>query len=225
MVSEIVQKLCQLATRRDAATKVDALWALTFIADFGEDYIALIIEGDIIDRIITMISSHNQKLQVAAMRLLGNIATGSDEQTQVLLDYGILNNLRFAVINHNRNLRRTALWCLSNISVGTLNQAQEVFYSGLLPVIVDNLSHIDPRVVKEAMLTVRNLISAGTIEQMLDIIDCRAINPMFNLIMSEEAETSEAARQALNTLFAKGGQLVERYSRMYEQMLGTVSNP
>lgn len=215
LVEEIVPKLCKLATQRDIATKIDALWALTFIADIGDDAIQLIIENDIVADVIWMLTSHNQKLQITAMRFLGNIATGTDDQTQVLLDNGILNNLRSALTHHNRNLRRVALWCLSNITIGTLSQAQEVFHSGLIAVIIDNLHHVDAKILKEAVLTVRNLINAGSIEQMLDIIECRCINSLFTLIMNEDSEISTAARVSLNCLFAKCGQLVEKYSQMH----------
>lgn len=219
IVSEIVPKLCELVQRRDIQTKIDALWALTFIADCSEDYIQKIVENDVVVHVIPMLSSNSQKVQVTAMRLLGNIAAGSDEQTQILLDNGLLNNMRFALIHHNRNLRRVALWCLSNISIGTFEQAQEIFHSGLLSVIVDNIHHVDIKIVKEAILTLRNLINAASIEQMLDIIECRAVNPMFSLILSEEPEVSEAAITSLTVLFSKSSLLVDKYAEIYYEMI------
>ncbi|XP_070506955.1 importin subunit alpha-3-like [Chironomus tepperi] len=224
IVRDIVPKLCELATRRDTPTKIDALWALTFLADCGDEYIQLMIETDIVAIVMPMLTSFSQKLQVTAMRFLGNIATGTDAQTQVILDHGVLNNMRFALMHQNRNLRRVALWSLSNITIGTMAQAQAVYQSGLLAIIVDNLHHDDDKIVKEAILTVRNLINSGTPEQMLEIIDCRAVNLIFNLIMSNDIETAEAARRALDVLFTKGGRLVQKYTQMYLQMMNSSSS-
>jgi len=224
IVRDIVPKLCELATRRDTPTKIDALWALTFLADCGNEYIQLMIETDIITIVMPMLTSFSQKLQVTAMRFLGNIATGTDEQTQVILDHGVLNNMRFALMHQNRNFRRVALWCLSNITIGTTAQAQAVYHSGLLAIIVDNLHHDDDKIVKEAILTVRNLINAGTPEQMLEIIDCRAVNLMFNQIMSNDPEIAEASCRALQALFVKAGRLVQTYAQMYRQMVNTEDN-
>ncbi|CAG9797351.1 unnamed protein product [Chironomus riparius] len=221
IVRDIVPKLCELATRRDTPTKIDALWALTFLADCGDEYIQLMVETDIVTIVMPMLTSFSQKLQVTAMRFLGNIATGTDLQTQVILDHGILNNMRFALMHQNRNLRRVALWCLSNITIGTQDQAQAVYHSGLLAIIIDNLHHDDEKIVKEAILTIRNLINAGSPEQMLEIIDCRAVNLIFNLIMSNDNEIAEASRRSLDVLFTKGGRLVQKYTELYQQMINS----
>lgn len=211
---QVIPKLCVLATRRDAITRIDALWALTFIADFRGEYIQQIIESNIVGQVIGMLNDPYQKLQVAAMRLLGTIAAGTDEQTQVLLDEGLLVNIRYSLTHHNRSLCRLALWSLSNITVGTQMQAQAVLQSRLLTAIVSNLTHSDIKIVKEALLTVRNLIDALSLTQMKEIFDCNPIRPMFDLIMSSDQEISQAASDALTLLFSKSEFLVQKYTNM-----------
>lgn len=203
----------------DSTAKVDALWALTYIADGNEEYIQLVIDSGIISAVVPLLSNHRIKVQLAAMRLLGNIATGTDEQTNVLLNNDILIHIRFPLMHPKDNLRRMALWCMSNITVGSQEQVQAVFHSGLLGRIVESLSREDMKTSREALFTVNNMISLATKEQVLDVINVGAINPLFQLLLSIDEQMARLAQNALKTLFQKADQLVEKYSEIYARLL------
>jgi hypothetical protein len=202
----------------DSVTKIDALWALTYIADYSQDYIQLIIDNEVIPHVIPMLASHRYKIMLASMRMLGNIATGTDEQTQVLIDHDILINIRFPLMYHKDNLRRMALWCLSNITVGTHDQVQAVYSSGLLQRITDCLALPDVRTRREAIYCLNNLIMSGNKENSLIMINAGAIGPLFTLIMTQDEQISLLARQSLKTLLEKANQLVDLYAGVHERL-------
>lgn len=202
----------------DAITRIDALWALTYIADCNELYIQPIVDSGIIAHVVPLLSSHRYRIMLAAMRMLGNIATGSDSQTDVLIQNDILIHIRFPLMHHKENLRRMALWSLSNITVGTQEQVQAVFMSGLLLRIVENLTMPDIRTRKEALFCLNNMISSGSKEQALLIINQGTVQPLFTLMQHNDREAALTARTALKTLFQKVEKLVVHYAEIYDQL-------
>lgn len=218
-VKRLVPRINLMLLGLDNLVKIDALWALTYIADCDVDYIQIIIDSTIIHSIVPLLSSHRYRIMLAAMRMLGNVATGSDAQTDVLIITDILVHIRFPLTHHKDNLRRMALWCLSNITVGTQEQIQAVFDAGLLNRIIENLSQPDIRTRKEALFTINNLITGGSKEQALDIITAGAPKPLFHLMMVSNSSIAQMARISLQNLFAKANQLVEKYASIYDRLI------
>jgi hypothetical protein len=112
---------------------------------------------------------------------------------------------------------------MSNITIGTSEQVQAVYNSGLLSRIVENLARHDMKTRREALFTINNMISLATREQILDIINVGAINPLFQLLLAVDEEIATTAHTALKTLFSKANQLVEKYSELYTRLLRSPS--
>lgn len=218
-VSKLVPRINLLVLSVDIVVKIDALWALTYIADCGEDYIQIIIDSTIIHSIVPLLSSHRYRVMLAAMRMLGNVATGSDAQTDVLIIIDLLIHIRFPLMHHKDNIRRMALWCLSNITAGTQQQIQAVFDAGILTHIINGLSQTDNRTRKEALHTVNNLIAGASKEQALDMINANVTQPLFNLMMVTDLQVALMARTSLQTLFRKVSELVEKYADIYDRLI------
>lgn len=203
----------------DSTIKIDALWALTYIADCNEEYIQTVVDSGVITTIVPLLSSHCYKSMLAAIRLLGNIATGTDAQTDVLLSNDILIHIRFPLMHHKENLRRMALWCLSNITVGTQDQVQAVFHSGLLNRIIEGLARPDLKTCKEALYTISNMITSGSLDDAMDIINAGAVDPLVQLMMTNDIPIVTAAIHALKSLFSKCQLLVGKYADLYERIV------
>lgn len=73
----------QLAQHDDLEVKVDACWALSFLADGPQNQIQAVIESGIIPYLVPQLQNTEPKIVMPALRTLGNIVTGSDAQTQV----------------------------------------------------------------------------------------------------------------------------------------------
>jgi len=77
--------LVQLVRHDDLDVKVDACWALSFLADGPQNQIQAVIESQIIPYLVPKLQNAEPKIVMPALRTLGNIVTGSDAQTQVTL--------------------------------------------------------------------------------------------------------------------------------------------
>jgi len=77
--------LVQLVRHDDLDVKVDACWALSFLADGPQNQIQAVIDSQIIPYLVPKLENTEPKIVMPALRTLGNIVTGSDAQTQVML--------------------------------------------------------------------------------------------------------------------------------------------
>ena len=75
--------LVQLVRHDDLDVKVDACWALSFLADGPQNQIQAVIDSQIIPYLVPKLQNTEPKIVMPALRTLGNIVTGSDAQTQV----------------------------------------------------------------------------------------------------------------------------------------------
>lgn len=78
--------MVQLAQHDDLEVKVDACWALSFLADGPQNQIQAVIDSAIIPYLVPQLQNPEPKIVMPALRTLGNIVTGSDAQTQVVVD-------------------------------------------------------------------------------------------------------------------------------------------
>jgi importin subunit alpha-6/7 len=95
---ELIQTaVVPLATMMDrnvpGESKIDALWALSYLSDGDDSRIQLVIDSGVYHKLIELAKSNNLEhpLTIPLVRTLGNCVTGSDKQTQMLVDAGVIN--------------------------------------------------------------------------------------------------------------------------------------
>ena len=93
-VRRAIEFLSMLITKEIAEyVRVDAVWALSYLSDGGNDRIALVMENDTTDTLLSSLETQSSTLLRPTIKCLGNFVTGSDFQREAALDAGILPHL------------------------------------------------------------------------------------------------------------------------------------
>jgi importin subunit alpha-6/7 len=93
MIQAAVVPLATMFDREvPAESKIDALWALSYLSDGDDSRIQMVIDTGVYHKLIELAKSENldHALTTPLVRTLGNCVTGSDKQTQLLVDAGVI---------------------------------------------------------------------------------------------------------------------------------------
>ena len=142
-VLKLLPALCHLLYNEDTLILVDAVWALSYLADCGNELIQLVVDSGAVALLVPLLSHSEEKVQTAALRAVGNIVTGNDDQTQVVLNHDALSHFHHLLHNPKDKIVKEAVWFLSNITAGNRSQIQAVIDAGLIPIIVLHMSKGD----------------------------------------------------------------------------------
>lgn len=84
-------KTIMIANDKEVLT--DVCWAMSYISDNGPEKIPIIMNTNIVPRIIQLLEHEHLPIAVACLRTLGNLLTGSHEETQYSINAGALEVL------------------------------------------------------------------------------------------------------------------------------------
>jgi len=196
-VKSLLPALSHLLTNDDTPILVDAVWAVSYVSDGGNDFIQLVIDSKIVPTLVPLLGHRDEKVNLAALRAVGNIVTGNDEQTQTVLDNGALDHFHALLRASRDKVIKEAVWVLSNITAGNQRQIQEVIDANLLPTIINQLAQGDFLTQREAAWAVTNLSISGTKEQIAKMVSCGVIEPLCNLLSIEDSQVLQVALDGL----------------------------
>lgn len=199
---------------------VDTVWALSYLTDGGNEQIQMVIDSDVVPKLIPLLSHKEVKVQTAALRAVGNIVTGTDEQTQVVLNCDALSHFPALLSHPKEKICKEAVWFLSNITAGNQLQVQAVIDAGLLPKIINNLTKGDFQTQKEAAWAISNLTIGGNKEQVATLIREGVIPPFCDLLNCKDSQVIQVVLDGINNMLKMAGAEVEQLCTMIEECNG-----
>jgi hypothetical protein len=212
--------LVYLVQNNDIAVKIDACWALSFLADGQEKQIQVVVESGVIPVLVPLLAHPENKVVLPALRTLGNIVTGTDDQTQAVLDGDILPHLCNLMTNTRPTIIREVVWTLSNIVAGNTRQVQMVIDANLVPVVIRALIHGDFRTQKEAAWAVSNFTVGGTEAQVSYLVQQGAVEALCQLLDCKDTTTTQVILDGLGNILKMAGNNVEVITAKIEEADG-----
>jgi len=203
-VAPALPVLSGLLHHHDKEVVTDACWAISYISDGPLDRIQRVLQANVIERIISMLTSPSVAMQTPALRTVGNIVTGNDIQTQVIIDNGALTAFHFLLNHPRRAIKKEACWCLSNITAGSVDQIQAIISADLYPVILQLMDAPEYEVKKEAVWCIANTTSGGTKDQLRYLVDIGILIPLCRILTLYDLKIVTVALEALENFLQLG---------------------
>lgn len=203
--------MSQFLTHHDNNVVVDATWGLSYLSDGPPERVQLVVDCNVLPRVIELMSGPSSVLKTPALRIVGNIASGEDEQTQTLINAGALPYFLELLRHPKRAIRKEACWTISNISAGEPYQIEALFNAGVFQPLLECLSAPELDVRKEAVWAIANVAFCGTREQTNCLVSYGVVPMLCDVLRVYDAKIASVALEALQVIlqysqddFAKG---------------------
>jgi hypothetical protein len=193
----------------DLEILTDACWAFSYISEAKDGHVQLLLELNIIPRIVELLLHAKPVVQTAALRVVGNVVTGDEAPTQAVLNSRALFPLQ-ALLNHPRKaIVKEACWTISNIMAGTDAQIQAVIDEGIVPMLVECMNTTKELVIrKEACWAISNASTGGTDRQKMYLVSAGVVPPLCRMLEVKDPRAVVVALEALRNLLEAGATAV-----------------
>ena len=216
VIKELLPILFYLLTScSDHLILIDVIWTISYITDHGGEQIQLVIDSNIIQYVIPLLSHEESKIQTPALRVIGNIATGSDDQTQVVLDNNALAYVPALLAHPKERIKKEALWFISNITAGRVEQIQMLIDQNIIPSVIEYLAKGTFLMQREAAWAISNMTLNGTEEQVKYLVEHNVVEPICALLVVKDTQVMHILLEALLKIL---GHYKENYQQVADQI-------
>jgi HEAT repeat protein len=200
-VNNALPTLAALIHAQDGDVLTDALWALAYLTDGGDnERLMAVLEAGSVPRVVELLAHPQLVVKTPALRTIGNIVTGDDLQTQTVILNGALPPLLRLMVTEKKAVRKEACWTISNIMAGTHEQIQAVLNADAVPVLVHLLEHGEWDVKKEACWALSSATSGGSAAQIAVLVGQGVVDPMARMLEVEDSRLITVALEGLGNV-------------------------
>jgi len=192
--------LARFLSHNDSTVVVDAAWGLSYLSDGPAERVQLVVEANVLPRVIELMSGPAGALKTPAIRIIGNLASGEDSHRQTLIDAGALPYFNELLRHPKRAIRKEVCWTISNISAGPPEQIDALIQAGVFPPLLDCLAAPELDVKKEAVWAIANAAFCGTRQQTKWIISHGVIPPLCETLRVYDVKIATVALEALQVM-------------------------
>ena len=182
----------------------DASYILLFITQFYKEIINNLLDTNIIQNIIQMLTINSKLVQLNCLKIIGNIASGNANQTQKLLDLGIVDYLKKSILSNFREIRKVSVFTISNIAAGTQKQVETLIGKNILPILYKIIKIDQPDIKKDCIWAVCNLTTAENPIYIKKLLDQGILDIICECIKTEDGKNLVVCLEALRNLLSFG---------------------
>ncbi|CAG9322377.1 unnamed protein product [Blepharisma stoltei] len=183
---------------------IDICWIISYVSEISPECVNLLIELNIIQKLIDLTTHHNIKIQVPALRSIGNILSGTDEQAQMVLNSGILEKYQILLSTGKRQIKKEALWGISNITAGSDSQAVEVLGHPCVYLVISELNDNDFDLKKEAAYAIGNTTRSKNVNVVRRLFDLNVLPQLINILTHQDPDILIVTLEAINNILRAG---------------------
>lgn len=201
--------LARVLQLQDSQPVADALWALSYITNTGEEAIELVVKQADIGTVVARAKSEDLSVKAAAFRVIGNICSGRQEFVDAIIKNGGLDAILHTMsAAENPQFVKEACWTLSNIVAGPPEHIEKVIKSGCFRMVAAILvAHKHDRIVcREAAWAIANASCNASYEQMLEMLHEDALEALCQAISIPDPEVQLIVMNALDRLMFQGAE-------------------
>jgi hypothetical protein len=173
------------------------------IADMADVRVDEVLSLGLVPRFVDLLHSPNLRVQDIVLGLVIIITAAEEIQVQKLIDFNVLTPLQRLVIDcENCKFRKEACIAIANIAVGTDRQAGAVVDAGIIPTILKILVNeiSNEAMVVEACWVLSNVITTGSKDLVLDLIDLGVIPALCSQLESHNTTVQLNVLDALEVM-------------------------
>ena len=213
--------------RVPAADLVELMNALFSITECCTETCAMVLENGTLPVLIDAITYYHElpnttMLLFPIVRMIWQFSAGTEQQTEQVILSGFLNYALKLLQSRKKHIRRDVLLALSNIAAGTHDQIDKLIRkSSLMKEIVRLANDGSAEIKKQALWTMSNIATQGTIKQVHVLVQHQCIASFCRyLTTSADNQLALVVLEAIETLLLNGKNAELGYVAFFEYCNG-----
>eukprot|EP00803_Ostreobium_quekettii_P006121 evm.model.scf_421.3 EVM.evm.TU.scf_421.3 scf_421:14202-21155(-) len=207
LANTVIQVSANLLRQRDRDILADAVWALSSIAEWQDNYVSRIIAAGAIPHLVKHLGNRSPSVVHPTLRCLSSVALGPESSAAEVVACGALPRLKRLLMGHQKKrVLGNACLVLANLVASGWSTCQGVIDVGIMPLVMDVLRSSIYEVKCKAAFVVINAFTTSSMpyQGVVQLSNDGCIEALCAFLTWEQRSTVAAALTALGTALAMG---------------------